>query len=161
MLVCPTPFHAPFTVIRVQIAKLSCKLFPVDCHFALFRCLSDRRFSSVTSASIVVGIQAVKGKSKAARRTLDLTSESRSILARRSRNPSVWVFPSDRKSGAHVGRLNGAHDTVCAGTKKQRPLHFVLYDWRHTFATEMAQAGVDLATLAAIVCHSSILVVRK
>jgi hypothetical protein len=59
MLVWPTPFHAPFTVIRVQIANLSCKLFSVDCHFALFRCLSDRRFSSVTSASIVVGIQAV------------------------------------------------------------------------------------------------------
>jgi hypothetical protein len=32
MLVCPTPFHAKFTVIRVQIANLSCKLFPVDCH---------------------------------------------------------------------------------------------------------------------------------
>jgi integrase len=102
-----------------------------------------------------------KGKSKAARRTLDLTSESRSILARRSGNLSVWVFPSDRKSGAHVGRLNGAHDTVCAETKTQSPLHFVLYDWRHTFATEMAQAGVDLATLAAILGHSSIRVVQK
>jgi hypothetical protein len=59
MLVCPTPFHAKFTVIRVQIANLSCKLFPVDCHLALFRCLSGRRFSSVTSASLAVGIQAV------------------------------------------------------------------------------------------------------
>jgi integrase len=102
-----------------------------------------------------------KGKSKAAKRTLDLTSESRSILARRSQNPSVWVFPSDRRSGAHLGRLNGAHDTACAGTKTRRPLHFVLYDWRHTFATEMAQSGVDLSSLAAILGHSSIRVVEK
>jgi integrase len=102
-----------------------------------------------------------RGKSKAARRTLDLTSESRSILARRLQNKSVWVFPSNRKSGDHVGRLNGAHDTVCAETKKQRPLHFVLYDWRHTFATEMAQAGVDLASLAAILGHSSLRIVQK
>ena len=87
--------------------------------------------------------------------------ESRSILARRSLNPSVWVFPSDRKSSAHIGRLNGAHDNVCAETKKQHPLHFVLYDWRHTLSTEMAQAGVDLVTLAAILGYSSLRVVQK
>jgi hypothetical protein len=40
-------------------------------------------------------------------------------------------------------------------------LHFVLYDWTHTFATEMAQAGVDLATLAAILGHSSLRVVQE
>ena len=38
---------------------------------------------------------------------------------------------------------------------------FVLYDFRHTFVTRMAQAGVDLATLAAILGHSSIRVVQK
>ena len=101
------------------------------------------------------------GKSKAARRTLDLTSESRSILARRCQSPSQWIFPSDRKSGASIARLNGAHDRACAGTKTRRPLNFVLYDWRHSFATRMAEAGVDLATLAAILGHSSIRIVHR
>jgi integrase len=33
------------------------------------------------------------GKSKAARRTLDLTAESKSIVAARCQKPSIWVFP--------------------------------------------------------------------
>jgi integrase len=101
------------------------------------------------------------GKSKAARRTLDLTAESRSILARRCQSTSQWIFPSDRKSGASITRLNGAHDRACAGNKARHSLNFVLYDWRHTFATRMAQAGVDLATLAAILGHSSIRIVQR
>lgn len=101
------------------------------------------------------------GKSKAARRTLDLTAESQSILARRSQAPSVWIFPSSRRSGAHLVRMNGAHDQACAGTSGRRRLDFVLYDFRHTFATRMAQAGVDLATLAAILGHNSIRIVQK
>ena len=36
------------------------------------------------------------GKSPAARRTLDLTSESRVILARRMAGNSKWIFPSSR-----------------------------------------------------------------
>ena len=39
-------------------------------------------------------------------------------------------------------------------------LTFVLYDFRHTFATRLAQAGIDLATLAAILGHSSIRIVQ-
>jgi integrase len=101
------------------------------------------------------------GKSKAAQRTLDLTSESLAILAKRWQDPSVWVFPSGRTSGSHLGRMNGAHDRVCRETKSQRALNFVLYDFRHTFATRMAQAGIDLATLAAILGHNSIRIVQR
>jgi hypothetical protein len=71
------------------------------------------------------------GKSPAARRTLDLTSESRHILARRMSSPSQWIFPSSRNPGQHVIRLNGAHDRVCASASKAgTPLTFVLYDFR-------------------------------
>jgi len=97
------------------------------------------------------------GKSLAARRTLDLTSESRQILAQRMTGGSAWVFPSKRNPGRHITRLNGAHDRVGARALKEgRALPFVLYDFRHTFATRLAQAGVDLSTLAAILGHSSI-----
>ena len=40
-------------------------------------------------------------------------------------------------------------------------LKFVLYDFRHTFARRLAQAGIDLATLAAILGHSSIRIVQR
>jgi integrase len=102
------------------------------------------------------------GKSPAARRTLDLTSDSRSILSRRLENKSPWIFPSRRKPGMRLTRLNGAHDRLCAKAMKEgASLNFVLYDFRHTFATRMAQAGVDLATLAAILGHNSIRIVQR
>ncbi len=47
--------------------------------------------------------------------------------------------------------------TVCA----RAALSFVLYDLRHSFATRMAEAGVDLATLAAILGHGSIRIVQR
>ena len=67
------------------------------------------------------------GKTAAARRTLDLTPESRAILARRvNEGDSSWLFPSPRKPGQHIARLNNAHDTVCEAAG----LGFVLYDLR-------------------------------
>ena len=113
-------------------------------------------------------LKILRGKSKAARRTLRLTPESREILARRIaavKPPSDWIFPARRKrksanpvdAGNHVGRLNNAHNAVCEKAK----LAFVLYDFRHTFATRMAEAGIDLATLAAILGHNSIRIVQR
>jgi integrase len=97
------------------------------------------------------------GKSKASRRTLDLTPESRVIFARRMSGNSSWLFPAPRKPGQHISRLNSAHDAVCA----KAGLSFVLYDLRHTFATRVAEAGVDLATIAAILGHNSIRIVER
>lgn len=103
-----------------------------------------------------------KGKTKATRRTLDLITESRSILARRLQGKSQWVFPSDKKPGKHIGRLNSAHDRLCEKSDKEgTPIQFVLYDFRHTFATLLAQAGVDLATIAALLGHNSLRIVQK
>jgi integrase len=103
-----------------------------------------------------------EGKTSAARRTLDLIGESRRILAERLAGVSPWVFPSRRKPGAHVARLNSAHDRVLVKAEKDGlPLGFVLYDFRHTFATRMAQAGIDLATLAAILGHGSLRIVQR
>ena len=48
-----------------------------------------------------------------------------------------------------------------APNERRAALNFVLYDFRHTFATRMAQAGVDLATLAAILGHNSIRIVQR
>ena len=54
-------------------------------------------------------------------------------------------------------KLNNPHEKVCVALG----LDIVLYDFRHTFATRMAQAGVDLMTLAAILGHSSLRTVQR
>lgn len=124
-----------------------------------------------------------RGKSRAARRSLRLVPESREILARRLREqaagsqplyvgsrPSLggkapqhqarqemsgspkWVFPSPVKPGCHLVKLNAHHDEVIEATG----LRFVLYDFRHTFATRAIKRGVDLPTLKALMGHSSL-----
>ena len=40
-------------------------------------------------------------------------------------------------------------------------VNWVLYDFRHSFATAAAQGGVDLATLAALLGHGSLRTVQK
>jgi integrase len=106
-----------------------------------------------------------RGKSAAAKRTLNLTAESKSILARRiTQKFGPWIFPSKRKrsAGKHIPRVNNLHDKVLAeAAAAGKPLHFVLYDLRHTWATRAAQAGIDLATLAVILGHSGLRVVMK
>ena len=105
------------------------------------------------------GVIAIRGgKSRAARRTLDLTNESREILGRRiAAGESQWVFPSSRKPGHHIVKLNGSHDTVCI----EAGVSFVIYDLRHTWATRMAQAGCDIVTLAALLGHSGLRLVAR
>jgi integrase len=107
-------------------------------------------------------LQVCRGKSRAARRVLDLTTESRQILARRMKGDSRWIFPSTRNHGKHIGRINSAHDSIVLEASKQGVvIGFVPYDFRHTFATRIAEAGVDLPTLAALLGHGSIRCVQK
>jgi integrase len=103
-----------------------------------------------------------RGKSRAARRKLDLTAESCRILGERMAGKSPWIFPSKRNPGEHVTRVNNAHDRLCEKAQEDGvPLDFVLYDFRHTFATRMAEEGIDLATLAKILGHNSIRIVER
>jgi site-specific recombinase XerD len=102
------------------------------------------------------------GKTPAALRTIDLTAESRQILARRMTGNSPWIFPSKRKRGGHIQRMNGAHDRLCEKALEAGVvLRFVLYDFRHTFATKAAETGMPLPNLAAILGHNSLRAVQK
>jgi integrase len=124
------------------------------------------------------------GKSRAARRQLRLTAESREICARRVSNGEPWLFPGKLR-GTRVTKLNGQHGMVlddlalckCGHRRRQHPkgkcpcgcaefeevsrLAFVLYDFRHTFATRAAEAGMPVATLAAILGHADLRSVMK
>ena len=73
-----------------------------------------------------------------------------------------WIFPSRRNPRRFLSRVNNAHDRLCEKAQAAGvELNLVLYDFRHTFATRMAEEGIDLATLAKILGHSSIRVVKR
>jgi integrase len=99
----------------------------------------------------------VRGKSKAAKRTLKLTPESAFLLEARMQGNSPWIFPSPKREGHHLTKLNTAHDKVI----KETGLAFVIYDFRHTCATRWAERGMDLGTLAKLLGHSSLRSVMK
>jgi integrase len=129
-----------------------------------------------------------RGKSRAARRQLRLTAESREICARRvmaaTAAGSRWLFPG-KVPGTRLAKLNGRHADVldalatcecghrqqqhkdgkcacgCVEFKEASRLAFVLYDFRHTFATRAAESGMPVATLAAILGHADLRSVIK
>jgi integrase len=102
------------------------------------------------------------GKTTAAKRVLDMTSEAREILRARMNGASRWIFPSKRKPGCHIGRVNSAHDSLIEEAGREGvDIRFVPYDLRHTFATRVAQGGTDLPTLASLLGHGSVRCVHK
>jgi integrase len=124
-----------------------------------------------------------RGKTKAAKRTLKLTAESKAILAARL-DGGTWVFKGKR-IGTHLTKLNNPHEKVldavnpcaecgwmksehrrdeharCEKYQRGTVLEFVLYDFRHTFATRMVEAGCSLPALAAILGHSGLRMVMR
>ena len=98
-----------------------------------------------------------RGKMQGARRTLRLTEESFELLKSRLEGNSPWSFPSPKKPGQPLTKLNGVHDRVCENAK----VLFVLYDLRHTFATRDAAAWMTIPALAAILGHSSLRMVIR
>ena len=94
-----------------------------------------------------------KSKTKAGRRTLTLTAESRSILGRRC----AGLAPEARVWQISAPGLAKKHGSAC----RRAGVDFVPYDFRHTFATRLAQGGCDLATIAALIGHSSIHIVQR
>jgi integrase len=102
------------------------------------------------------------GKTKAAKRTLYLVGESIEILEKRRRESLLagtqWLFPSKHRRGYHIVQLDHTHDSVC----QDAGVSFVLYDFRHTFATrQLVEAKTDMASLAAIMGHSSLRLLQK
>lgn len=98
------------------------------------------------------------GKSDAARRTLRMRAESRSILARRLQTVGRWVFPSIKDPARHIGQ----HQRLQMAVVKRSGVLCVPYDFRHTFASRAAnEEGVPLPVLASIMGHANIRSIMK
>ena len=87
-------------------------------------------------------LSVTKLKTRKGLRGLKLTVESWQNCGASNGSDSKWLFLSSRRPGQHITKLNCPHDRVLA----KLGIKFVLYDFRHTFATRMFEVGVDLAT---------------
>ncbi|MCA1623055.1 MAG: tyrosine-type recombinase/integrase [Acidobacteria bacterium] len=102
------------------------------------------------------------GKTKAARRKIPLTEKAKEVLHLRIKNAEGEYLFSGGRGGKDktkpIVKLNNAHN----GSRIRAKLRaFRLYDLRHTFASRMAMASVDLVTLAALLGHSRVQMVMR
>jgi integrase len=91
------------------------------------------------------------GKTAFARRTIPLTDAAYAVLGR------LWK-PGRLFEGKAIEQITiRAHKKLC----ERLGFDFRLYEFRHTYGTRMAMAGVDLMTLRELMGHSSITITQR
>lgn len=86
-----------------------------------------------------------------------MTPAVKFILAKRTEGRSEgWLFRG-KKAGDHLTKLNNAHDAVI----EKIGASFVLYEFRHTYATRFYEATGDLVALARNLGHADLRTVMK
>lgn len=103
---------------------------------------------SVNDVHFAAGVITVReGKTKSARRRVPIQMPASHILQRRVRNArNGLLFPGGKAANSQVPlvKLNNAHK---GAIERSGVEPFRVYDLRHTWATHMHAAGVDLETL--------------
>jgi integrase len=99
------------------------------------------------------------GKTKAARRKVNLTTEAVDLLKRRlAAINGRCLFPHEKDPDLPMLKVNNAHD---GALRRSGLAAFRLYDLRHTWATRAAMSGIDLVSLAAMLGHARIQMVLR
>lgn len=103
------------------------------------------------------------GKTKAAKRKVPLSEVAIEVLRSRlakAKGHYLFVGRMNRKGETDkpLLKVNNAHYSALERSKVRQ---FRLYDLRHTWASRMAMAGVDLVTLAALLGHSKLAMVTR
>jgi integrase len=91
------------------------------------------------------------GKTRFARRTIPLTNRACGVLGRLRKSGKLF-------EGLAVNQIiMRRHKELC----KRLGFDLRLYDFRHTYGSRMAMAGVDLMTLRELMGHSSITITQR
>jgi integrase len=111
------------------------------------------------------------GKTKFARRTIPLTYRAIEAISRKMPIPhykkngsKMFAAGSSKDDPGLLFPGKAAHQIVMRRHKtlcKRLGLDFRLYDFRHTYGSRMAMAGVDLMTLRELMGHSSITITQR
>jgi len=95
------------------------------------------------------------GKTHFARRHIQLTEASLDVLRRRlAETEGPYVFPGKGDHNQPLADLHKTHQAALRLAQIDPP--FRLYDFRHTFGSRTAMAGVDLPTLKELMGHADI-----
>jgi len=95
------------------------------------------------------------GKTHFARRSVQLTDASINILRQRlAKAEGSFLFPRKGDHNKPLTTVRKAHQRALRAAGIEPP--FRLYDFRHTFGSRVAMAGVDLPTLKELMGHSDI-----
>jgi integrase len=99
-------------------------------------------------------VRIVNAKSQSGNRSIPLNRRAHTILTELERSKtSLYVFPSNRKKDSRLLDLKkGFKRAVKIANLPQIRFH----DLRHTFATRLVQAGVDIITVQHLLGHAKI-----
>ncbi len=100
-------------------------------------------------------LKVTKGKTRFARRNILLSESAIEVLKRRSaKAKGPYLFPHRSDPNRPLDNIDRGHHKAVSDAGIEPG--FRLYDFRHTFGSRSAMAGVDLATLKELMGHSSI-----
>lgn len=109
-------------------------------------------WGSVNLPGKLLTVTAGNAKSRKARH-LPLNAEALDVLTRwKEQAVGRLVFPSP-KTGARMDNINSSWEELCVDAKLA---DFRFHDLRHTFASRLVMAGVDLNTVRELLGHSDI-----
>jgi len=99
------------------------------------------------------------GKTRFARRNVPLTNRVVEVLKQRITKAKVqYLFPHRSDPNRPMAEANRGHEQVFRRTELD---YFRIYDFRHTFGSRSAMAGVDLPTLKELMGHSTITITMR
>jgi integrase len=100
-------------------------------------------------------IRVLNAKTESGDRTIPVNSTAYAVLnCLKGNRKSELVFPSSRKEGKRILDLKKGFKKAVRLAKLQGNLRF--HDLRHTFATRLVQAGVDIITVQHLLGHARI-----
>jgi integrase len=119
--------------------------------------IRPEEFCRLKKADVVNGVLTVReGKSKNAARSLPLTDRAsvQIELLKALWPDSDWLFPG--RKGKHYGRTSLDNRHTALRDSKEWPAGFVLYSFRHTFATRLAESGAGVFEIMKAMGHAKI-----